>query len=193
MERTNAMCASIKPVFEDVELVGSVLTVKESPGCNLMTHKAIEQAKQGDVVVVDGSGSINVNIIGYIMASAAKEKGVVGMVIDGAVRDTVDLRRIRFPVFCRGIVPAGSNKHLPGNVNVPVNCGRVVVNPGDIIVGDDDGLVVVPKGKAQDIYERTVKIKKKEEKIIKAIKKGKSTVELLNLNKRISDLRIQIE
>jgi RraA family protein len=154
MNRLHAIGPELFPCHSGGRMVGTALTVKVSPGDNLMVHKAIDICRPGDVIVVDAGGICTQAIIGEIMSAIAERNGAAGMVIDGAIRDADALARSRFPVYARGITHRGPYKNGPGEMNVPVVIGEAVVNPGDILVGDDDGLVAIP----QDMIEETLKL-----------------------------------
>lgn len=173
MHRLHAIGPDLFPCHRGGRMVGTALTVKISPGDNLMVHKAIDIVRPGDVVVVDAGGVCSQAIIGEIMSAIAERNGAAGMVIDGAIRDADALALADFPVYARGITHRGPYKNGPGEINVPVVIGEAVVNPGDIIIGDDDGLLALP----QDMAEETLKLarlqEKKESDMLKAIRAGK--------------------
>lgn len=151
MQRLGALDARIKPAWEGAAVVGAAYTVWTRPGDNLGIHEALRHTEPGDVVVVNGGGDESRALIGELIGGRAKGRGVVGFVIDGAVRDTAGLAEYDMPVFARALTPAGPYKDGPFAVAVPVAVGGVVVRPGDIIVGDADGVVVVPLDRADDI------------------------------------------
>ncbi|MFC7686639.1 RraA family protein [Ureibacillus sp. GCM10028918] len=142
MNRMYCMNSKIKPI-NHVPLIGSAFTIKTRPGDNLLVHKAIDLAKEGDILLVDAQGDLTNAIIGELMVLWAKKKGLGGFIIDGAIRDSDSIAKINFPVYAAGISPNGPYKDGPGEINVPVVCGGLVVRPGDIIVGDQDGVVVI--------------------------------------------------
>lgn len=132
-------------------LLGTAFTVKVPIGDNLFLHKALEMAQPGDVIVVDGGSGINRSLAGEIMISYLEQRGIAGIVVDGCLRDEDALRRMSIPVYCTGITPQGPYKNGPGEINVPIACGGQVVFPGDILVGDADGIVVVRKEYAEEV------------------------------------------
>ncbi|MFH2112706.1 MAG: hypothetical protein ABIJ47_15770 [Candidatus Bathyarchaeota archaeon] len=156
----------IRPAFDGISLVGPAVTVRERPDCNLMSHAAIDLMQQGDVLVVDAGGYTGTAVGGFLMSRKMMSKGVEGVVVDGAWRDRAEIAKARFPVYCRAWQPGGPHKDVPGSVNVPVTVGGVVVHPGDIIVGDDDGLVVVPRDSADEVLAQAQKIRAKESQTI---------------------------
>lgn len=129
-------------------IAGPAFTVELKPGDNLMLHAAIALAKPGDVLVVDGKGNTSCALIGGLMVNTCKVLGLGGIVIDGAVRDLVELRELGFPVFARGANPNGPSKLVPGRINWPISAGGVAISPGDLVVADDDGVVVVERERA---------------------------------------------
>ena len=132
-------------------MLGAALTVRAREGDNLMIHKALQLGKPGDVLVVDGAGALERALFGEIMKNVAKMRGVVGVVIDGAIRDAGAYREGDFPCFARGISHRGPYKDGPGEVNVAVSIDGMIVNPGDIVVGDDDGVVVISPAEARAV------------------------------------------
>lgn len=173
----------MKPIYPGISLVGSAVTVFCPVGDNLTIHKAIEVAQAGDVLVVNSGGYINAGLFGEIMSLACYHKGIRGLVIEGACRDSKKIREISFPVFSYGINPGGTVKESFGSINTPIQCAGVLVNPGDIIVGDDDGVVVVPKEKAEDVLKKVKAKEEKEEKIRELLAAGKSTMEIYDFNR----------
>lgn len=171
MYRFSCVDARIKPL-NGTPLLGSAFTVKSRTADNLLLHKAIGMAMPGDVIVVDVQGDMVNAVIGELMMTDAKKRGLAGVVIDGAVRDVDALRQFGFPVYAAGITPKGPYKDGPGEINVPVCCGGIVVNPGDIIVGDGDGIVVINPKDAAVIAQRAKAKMKAEEETMKAIEGG---------------------
>jgi RraA family protein len=174
MHRLHAVGSDLWPCHRGGKLVGPALTVKVGPGDNLMVHKAIDIARPGDVIVVDAGGINTQAIIGEIMSSLAERNGAAGMVIDGAIRDADALALSSFPIYASGVTHRGPYKNGPGEINVPVVIGDAVVNPGDIIIGDDDGLLVLPQALAEETIALALDQAKKEAALLKAIRgKGK--------------------
>ena len=174
MGRFGVMDYQIKPVAKHgVKMVGSAITVRTRPGDNLMIHKALDLTEPGDVIVVDVQGSTQSGLWGSLMTGTALERRVAGLVVDGGVRDAGDIRETGFPVFARAVIAAGGDKDGPGEVNVPLSCGGVPVFPGDIIVGDDDGVAVVPQAYAAAVADEVDKILDTEAKKAESIRAGK--------------------
>jgi RraA family protein len=174
MNRIFCVDTRIKMINEKkgLQMIGSALTVKTRTVDNLLVHKAIEISQPGDVIVIDAEGDTHSAILGEIMALMAEKKDVAGYLIDGCIRDFEMLREMTFPVFAIGVSPRGPYKDGPGEINFPVSCGGVVINPGDIIVGDKDGVVVIPSSDAEKIYEDAKKVSEKEQVILEDIRKG---------------------
>ena len=153
-------------------LSGVAITVNARPGDNLMVHKALEVAQPGDVVVVSTTGNTTSAVFGELMGHTAKGAKLGGIVVDGAIRDVDGLKALEFPAFSRTVSPGASDKDGPGEINVPISCGNTVVMPGDIIVGDDDGLAVVPRDDATEVLEQVLALEEREKRRIAAIKSG---------------------
>jgi RraA family protein len=152
------------------KLVGTAFTVKTRPGDNLMVHKALDIAGPGDVIVVDGGGDLNNALVGELMTLYARTRGILGFVIDGAIRDVATFASSDFPCYARGHVHRGPYKDGPGEINVPVAIGGLVIEPGDVVVGDEDGLVAFPPGEAASLIERARAWAAKEEEAKAAIR-----------------------
>lgn len=165
------MNTRIRP-FNETPLIGSAFTVKTRTDDNLMLHKAIDMAVPGDIIVVDAQGDTTHAITGELMVMWAQKRGIAGMVIDGAIRDAGAIRKLTIPVYAAGVTPAGPYKDGPGEINVPVSCGGVTVKPGDILVGDEDGIVVIDPHYAPEILEKARKTMEKEAGVMADIKNG---------------------
>lgn len=153
-------------------LMGTALTVRTRPGDNLMIHKALQLGKPGDVLVIDGGGALDRALFGDIMKNVAKMRGFAGVVIDGAIRDAAAYREDTFPCYARGVCHRGPYKDGPGEINVAVTIGGMVVNPGDIVVGDDDGLVFIDPKDAKTVAEASRKKASAEEATLDSIAAG---------------------
>jgi len=174
MNRSFCVDSKIKMINEKkgLQMIGSALTVMTRTVDNLLVHKAIDIAQPGDIIVIAAEGDTHSAILGEIMAHMAEKKGVAGYLIDGCIRDSEAIQEMDFPVFAIGVSPKGPYKDGPGEINFPVSCGGVIINPGDIIVGDRDGVVVIPPSEAEMIYQEAKKVLEKETKILEEIKKG---------------------
>ncbi len=168
MNRMSCINAHIRPINE-VPLLGPAFTIKTRPGDNLLLHKALDLAEPGDILVVDAQGDISNSIMGELMVRWAKKRGIAGFVIDGAIRDVGALKNLGIAIYAAGVTPAGPYKDGPGEINVPVSCGGVVIHPGDILVGDEDGLVVIKPQDAVELLQKTKTKNLAEQKAIKEI------------------------
>lgn len=170
--RRGTLNARVQGLSASMKIAGPALTVEVRPGDNLMFHVALAIAKPGDVIVVDGKGDQTAALCGEIMATQAQESGVAGFVIDAAVRDSHELAHGKFPVFSAGTNPCGPTKAIGGLVNWPASVAGVAINPGDLIVGDADGVVVIPREDVPAILELAQKKVDAEARRIAAIKAG---------------------
>lgn len=159
MARLTAGGAALRPMHDTsgpgAVLAGPALTVRARPGDNLMVHKAIGLAAPGDVIVVDAGGDLSNAIIGELMLVQMVKRGLAGIVINGAIRDSAAIRAQAFPVFAAGVTHRGPYKDGPGEINVPVSLGGMVIEPGDLVLGDDDGLLCVPYDHADAVHAAT--------------------------------------
>ena len=155
MGRHNAMIPEIRLMTKPggVNMAGVALTVKTCYGDNLMIHQGLDMAVEGDVLVIANEGGRNRSLLGEIMYRYAERKNLAGIVLDGPIRDALQISGGSVPLYATGSTPGGPYKEGPGEVNVPVSCGGVHVNPGDIIVGDPDGVIVIPRQDAEDVLE----------------------------------------
>lgn len=176
-----ALDSGMKPIDPGVRLAGPALTVDCRPADNLMLHYAVMKAKPGDVLVVDAKGFMEAGPWGDVLTIQAMKVGIAGLVINGCVRDANLIIELGFPVFCRGLSIKGTGKNQPGRLNVPVAIGDVLIHPGDIIVGDRDGLAVVPAGEVDSAIASAVAREEKEAGQREAIGRGVMTAELLGL------------
>lgn len=172
MSRLFAAGPALRPMHRGAPLLGFAVTVLTRPGDNLMVHKAIDLSGPGDVIVVDAGGDLTNAIIGEIMLTLAQKRGIAGFVIDGAIRDLDAIARGDFPVFARGVTHRGPYKDGPGEINGPVRVGGQVVASGDIIVGDADGVLAVPRGAALAIAALAREQIRREEATLAAIADG---------------------
>lgn len=149
----NTMSSEIKPVWDAPTMAGTALTVKTYPGDNLMIHKALTIAEPGDVLVVDANGYTEAGLFGELLSRSCQSHGLHGTVVDGAVRDVGAIGEIEYPVYARGVSPKGSYKAHPGSINVSISCGGLNVSPGDVVVGDGEGVITVPSDDAEAVLE----------------------------------------
>lgn len=181
-----ALDSGMKPIDPTVRMAGPALTVDARPADNLILHYAVLKAKPGDVLVVDAKAFMEAGPWGDVLTLQAMKLGIAGLVINGCVRDANLIIDLGFPVFCRGLSIKGTGKNQPGKVNAPITIGDAVIRPGDIIVGDRDGLVIVALDDVDMAIARSIAREEKEVQQRKAIEAGTSnTVELLNLGETL--------
>jgi RraA family protein len=174
MQRLSAAGAALRPMHDGTKMVGAAITVRTRPGDNLMVHKAIDMAQPGDVVVVDAGGDLSNAIIGELMSSHAAHRGLAGLVINGAIRDSAEIRAAAFPVYACGVTHRGPFKDGPGEINVPVSIGGMVICAGDLVVGDADGVVAVPVTDAEVLLVKAEAKHKQESEQLIAIREGRN-------------------
>lgn len=182
MGRKGALDSAIKPIRSGMRVLGPAFTCVCPPGDNLTLHAALKLAKPGDVLVCAAAGFTEQGLFGDVMASAAKGKGLAGLIVDGGVRDANDIHRIGFPVFSRSISIKGAVKETLGPLNEPIVVGGELVSPGDLIIGDDDGVVVIPKALIAETADACLEREQKEIRFREALLQGNTTWEMLNLN-----------
>lgn len=180
-QERGALDPAIKPIAPGMMLAGPAVTVDVPAGDNLALHLAISKAAPGSVLVVDYKGHMDVAVTGDIMALAAKQRGLAGMVVDGVVRDADEIAALGLPVFARGLSIRGPAKNGPGSVGEPISMGDVTVESGDIVVGDRDGVVVIGRGGWAEAYAEACARDAKEAAVQEGLKAGKTTIELLDL------------
>jgi len=183
-ERAGVMRSYLRPLTIDTRFVGPALTVRLEPGNQVDCLDALSVAQAGDVIVVDAAGETETSIWGGLMSGLCKMKGVVGAVVDGAIRDTDETRDLGFYIFSKAIVPRSthtpySGRMEPIEVNVPIQCGGVLVRPGDIILGDEIGVVVISLENAGEVLQKARQQADKEEMTRVKIRQGKTVDELL--------------
>tara|TARA_R110001592_G_scaffold108135_3_gene302502 strand:- start:13867 stop:14550 length:684 start_codon:yes stop_codon:yes gene_type:complete len=172
MWRLYAGGSRLRPMHASGGMAGVALTVRSRPGDNLMLHKAIDMAGPGDVIVVDAGGDLTNALIGEMMLAHAVKRGVAGFVIDGAIRDADAIRETNLPMFAAGVTHRGPYKDGPGEINVPISLDGMPVEPGDIMLGDGDGVLAVPQADAEEILKKAQAKLEAETKQMKAIAEG---------------------
>src|SRR5450830_19116 len=172
MSRMTAAGTRLRPLHLGGKLAGAAITVKSRPGDNLMVHKALDLAEPGDIVVVDAGADMSNAIIGELMVAHAIQRKLGGIVINGAVRDLAAIQAGTFPVFAAGVTHRGPYKDGPGEINVPIAIDGMVINPGDLIVGDEDGLVCVPIDNVNEILAAILAKGQAEKKTLEDIANG---------------------
>jgi RraA family protein len=178
MNREHSMNASIEPVAPGFAMVGHARTVSVMAGDNSAIHAMLPLMRPGEILVITAGGAGEVAIIGEIIVECAKKQGVAGIVIDGAVRDVASLRTLGVPVFAAGATPRGPHKGFGGEIDGAIACGGVVVRPGDLVLGDDDGVAIVPRGLCDAVLPLAEAQVAKEAAIIAKVRSGVTTAEL---------------
>jgi len=177
-----AMRSALVPLSLGYTIVGPARTVRISPGQNAAIHRSVHKAQRGDVLVVDGGGNTSYGPFGDILATCCQHKGIRGAVIDSTIRDLAEIREMRFPVFCLGGHPAPTEKSDPGKIDISIICGGVEVEPGDIVVGDEDGVVVVPRNSLDEVVRNASAILDQEKQIQLRLSNGETTCEIFGID-----------
>lgn len=187
--RLGTMASAIKPVVRGMRLTGIARTVRCYPGDFLTLLKALAEAREGEVLVVDGGGMLEAALLGKLMVIEARRKGIQGFVVDGAVRDLRDLEEAGVPIFARAATPrVGTAEHLQ-ETQVAIICGGAPVQPGDIVHGDEDGVVVFSRTKLRTVATRALEIQRHEAEVVRKLRRGRPLAELMKLFDRLVELR----
>ena len=188
--RTGLLRPYMRPVYPTARAAGSAITVVCAPGDNLMIHASIEVCQPGDVLVVTTTSDSTDGMFGDLLAVSARAHGASGLVIDAGVRDTADIAAMDFPVWARAVSAQGTVKATPGWVNVPVVCAGASIRPGDVIVGDADGVVVVPRESAAEVVRLGKERVAKEEKTRERLRKGELGLDFYGLRAKLTELGV---
>ena len=189
--RTGLMRSYMRPIYPAARLAASVVTVSCQPGDNLMIHAAIEVCRPGDALVVTTTSESDDGMFGELLATSCRAHGIVGLIIDAGVRDVADLTSMNFPVWSKAISAQGTVKATAGSVNIGVVCAGAIVHPGDVIVGDQDGVVIVRRDAAEEVARLGAARVEKEQKSRERLRAGELGVDFYGLRAKLAELGVQ--
>ena len=189
--RTGLMRPYMRPIYPTARMAGPAVTISSQPGDNLMIHASLAVVQPGDVLVVTTTSESTDGMFGELLGVSCQAHGVVGLIIDAGIRDTAELTALNFPVWAKAVSAQGTVKNTAGDVNIPVVCAGAMINPGDVIVADADGVVVVPRQKAAQVAQASEQRLAKEEKTRQRLRSGELGLDFYGLRAKLGELGVE--